>query len=818
MSLNGFLEPANLIQTIVLALSIFNLVTFLWLAFTVWLNGDRRAWIARMGVISLGFSALFFFVHSLLISSPIPRPAGFPSLDDLWHMLWLPALAVPYLWFAIGLHYAALINEGWSRRRPFLLISSGLLGCIILALLIIYRSSYTFVGTLRLLAYNDLIEDTHGSVFSPLILLPLLFLVYVTFCAIGPWFTLGRVNRLLRAFWTTCTQRFGTMTQGKNAMVSFRRALASTFWDDPTEVELLEEPVLSWHLARPRLFLAAILMVGLTTILGILGILSLINWIEIERGEVVHIVLPTLTTIPFNLLILDMIANVAVAFIILIVGYSIVRHGILIERPLARRGFFEQWRGIVIVATTVAIFIALLVDLTHSYLGGMLLITSLATIAYALFTWSSYTAHDRYIAMLGPFLHSTNIRHWLNTDQQKTEQGLEDLFFHLCQDVLAVQCARMIILTGSVRRSFSYRWPDASQIEGEDNALRVKQRPLRNKRNTTQNDEDRAPTRIRMTINGQAMICWVLPIYDELGLVAMLYLGPREDGGVFTDEDMDLAHACGQRILDTLGDHEAMQAVAGLLRRRIVDVKLLGAQQRRVLHDDILPQMHLALLQLETLRSKIHKHAPVPAAPGPKEQDRQIGQGNNAGDLSTNLEPTLDEVVKMITDAHRRLAAMMRATAPSAPHRLERDGLIPAIHTMLNQDFQQAFDDIEWDVSEETAICIDEVTPPAIAELIFAAVQEALRNSARHARGSDVHRRLKLTLKATCERDYPFLEVIVADDGVGIISASSSTTGTGGGLLTHSALLAIAGGSLTIKSAPGEGVTVRILLPVEALN
>ena len=111
--------------------------------------------------------------------------------------------------------------------------------------------------------------------------------------------------------------------------------------------------------------------------------------------------------------------NGFVAFIILIIGYSIVRHGILIERPLARRGFFEQWRGIVIVATTVAIFIALLVALTHSNLGGMLLITSLATSAYALFTWSSYTAHDRYIAMLGPFLHSTNMRHWLKTDLAK---------------------------------------------------------------------------------------------------------------------------------------------------------------------------------------------------------------------------------------------------------------------------------------------------------------------------------------------------------------------------------------------------------------
>src|SRR5207253_6024073 len=114
---------------------------------------------------------------------------------------------------------------------------------------------------------------------------------------------------------------------------------------------------------------------------------------------------------------------------------------------------------------------------------------------------------------------------------------------------------------------------------------------------------NRAPVRVSINIDGQQMICWVLPIYDVLGLVAMLYLGPRQDGGAFTDEDMDLAHACGQRILDTLGDHEAMQPVAALLRRRIVDVKLLGAQHRRILDDDSRPQRHLALFRFETLRA-----------------------------------------------------------------------------------------------------------------------------------------------------------------------------------------------------------------------
>src|SRR5258708_5177230 len=188
----------------------------------------------------------------------------------------------------------------------------------------------------------------------------------------------------------------------------------------------------------------------------------------------------------------------------------------------------------------------------------------------------------------------------------------------------------------------------------------------------------------------------------------MLYLGPRQDGGAFTDEDMDLAHACGQRILDTLGDHEAMQAVAALLRRRIVDVKLLGVQHRRILHDDILPQMHLALLRLETLRSFVSA-------------DVSTGGQQAAGQNGTSPELVLNEAVDMISDAHRRLAAMMRATAPSAPHRLERDGLMNAIHTMLEQDFQNAFDKVEWCVSEETEACVDEVTPPAIAERVFSA-------------------------------------------------------------------------------------------------
>jgi len=798
MDISTFLQPGYLLQTCLLALSIFNLVTFLWLAFTVWLNGDRKAGIARLGVVGLGLSALFFFIHALLISAPFAHPTGLVSQDFLWHLIWLPALGVPYIWFAIGLYYAALINQQWRKRRPYLLVFSGILGAVVLVFLAINQSTYSYASALRLVVYKEALNDIRNGLFSPPVLLSLLFLCYVTFCAIAPWFTLGRVSRLLRVLWNYLTRRRPI------GMPMLRHALVEAFWDDPKDIEQLEEPHLSWHLARPWLLLAALLMVALTTSLGVLVIESIIDWLQHPTVSILsasssHNDFTIFNLFPINLIILDLGATGAVALVILLIGYSIVRHGILIERSLSRRGFLAQWRGIVIVSTGVSIFIALLVVLTHSNPGGLLLITALATGAYALFTWSSYTAHDRYIALLGPFVRSTSLRHWLNTDLQKTEQDLETLFNHLCHNVLAVQCAYLHVLAGPIRRNFSYRWPSQAVPGISIPALKNRRKQERDAAAWIMNGVSETPSRIQISVNGVPMICWVLPIHDERGLVATLYLGPREDGGAFTDEDMNLAHACGQRILDTLGDHEAMQAVAGLLRRRIIDVKLLGAQQRRVLHDEILPQMHLALLRLETLRS----------LPGTKEK-------------SETDEPertqAVDETIARITDAHRRLAAMMRATAPSAPHRLESDGMIYAIRTMLDQDFQHSFDEVEWRVSDEIAAYIDEVTPPAIAELIFAAVQEALRNAARHARGSDVHRRLRLVFKASWNKSDNSLEVIVADDGVGIASASSSTTGTGGGLLTHSALLAIAGGSLTIKSSPGEGVTVRILLPAASLR
>ena len=58
-----------------------------------------------------------------------------------------------------------------------------------------------------------------------------------------------------------------------------------------------------------------------------------------------------------------------------------------------------------------------------------------------------------------------------------------------------------------------------------------------------------------------------------------------------------MARAAVQRVADLLAGEQVARLTMSLLRRRIAEVKVLGAQNRRVLHDEVLPQLHTAILR-----------------------------------------------------------------------------------------------------------------------------------------------------------------------------------------------------------------------------
>ncbi len=125
-------QPA--LAVLAIALSVFSLITYLWLGTTVLLMGNRRSAITWVGGLGLLLAALFFLCHGAMVGAGFP--IGPSPTDFWWHLSWVPGFAAPIFWAAIGLHYVGLA-QAWSRFRLPLLAAVAVPGAVaaLLALL-----------------------------------------------------------------------------------------------------------------------------------------------------------------------------------------------------------------------------------------------------------------------------------------------------------------------------------------------------------------------------------------------------------------------------------------------------------------------------------------------------------------------------------------------------------------------------------------------------------------------------------------------------------------------------------------------------------
>lgn len=152
------------------------------------------------------------------------------------------------------------------------------------------------------------------------------------------------------------------------------------------------------------------------------------------------------------------------------------------------------------------------------------------------------------------------------------------------------------------------------------------------------------------------------------------------------------------------------------------------------------------------------------------------------------------EIVENTVDAVRRISGDLR------PRMLDDLGLAAAVEYHVEQfaartgipcKLQMNRDEFEVDSRTATAV--------------FRAVQEALTNIARHAGAGAVEVRL--------EERGDVLAVEVGDDGCGIGGPAQPQSF---GLLGMQERIGALGGSLEIDSAPGQGTTIRLSVPLHA--
>jgi len=171
-----------------------------------------------------------------------------------------------------------------------------------------------------------------------------------------------------------------------------------------------------------------------------------------------------------------------------------------------------------------------------------------------------------------------------------------------------------------------------------------------------------------------------------------------------------------------------------------------------------------------------------------------------ARDLPTPLHDRLGSVNVLLGQIEEQLRRLSHELRPTM---LDDLGLVPAIHFLAEGVSKRMNQPIFIHASFKDRL------PTAVETALYRIVQEALTNAAKHSRARNVHIHL--------DRSGGLLRCLIRDDGRGFdVPAVLGRKGDVGlGLLGMRERLNAIGGTLHIESAPEQGTSLLINVPLE---
>jgi signal transduction histidine kinase len=263
---------------------------------------------------------------------------------------------------------------------------------------------------------------------------------------------------------------------------------------------------------------------------------------------------------------------------------------------------------------------------------------------------------------------------------------------------------------------------------------------------------------------------WAAQLWSEQGPVGFLLLGARADDSLYSEEELEIARAGGERLIDAAAGLALSQRLMQLQRERMTAAQLADQRTRRVLHDEVLPLIHTAMLTI-------------------------------SGD------PDRKSALQRLSEAHGQISALLRDLPAATTSNVEHLGPLAALRKAVEDESRQAFSSVTWAVDEEAERAVRSL-PALKAETLYYAGRELVRNAARHARPED-RGPLHLTILATYRSGR--LCVTIQDNGTGPLLGNPAR---GHGLDLHTTLLAIVGGTLIVESLPQVGTRGILTLPI----
>lgn len=504
--------------------------------------------------------------------------------------------------------------------------------------------------------------------------------------------------------------------------------------------------------SRAWLIAASLALLSVSLLLG--GVLMRISpeLLDREPGQLPYAIWLQLVWGDFFLTLL-----VGVAVVLL--GQAIVIYELFTGITLPRHGLRQQWRTLVLTAAAFSVLMAFALVRQMPLVFSLLLTAAFLAISYALHNWRSHAARERFMSSLRPFIHGPRVTEALQPGAMP--ELTATLPFHaLCEHVLGVRWACLTATGPFAALVIPVTYPGSAASTGIPTGLLAR-------------CTDPQTLCLPVAPGECDHATWAVPLWSTRGLIGVLLLGEKVNGGLFTQEEIEVARATGERLIDTLAGAQIARRLMQVQRSRLTEDQLADRRTRRVIHDDILPQIHTTMLAL-------------------------------------SAEPAQAATVTQLAEIHHALAAMLRELPTTTVLDITHHGVIGAVRAQIERNHAGAFNAVEWSINPTAEARINALTPP-VAEILYGAACEAIRNAARYGQGEDPARPLTLTITLT---DAVPLALTIADNGVGVAHATPSV-GSGQGILLHSAMMAIIGGAWNADSTPGKGTRVTLTIPEE---
>lgn len=498
--------------------------------------------------------------------------------------------------------------------------------------------------------------------------------------------------------------------------------------------------------ARPWLVGAALTQILVSLLVG-----WVMFWVLDQTRQSLYE--PTVATIiaGFDLMIAFLI-SIAIIFL----GQAVTNYEVFTGKALPRHGLSRYWRRAVILAGGYAVVISLSLSLDLHPVYSVLLSVLLMTVFYALLSWRNLTDRQYFIDQLRPFVSSQRVFEQV-VATSPMDVDIDQPFRVLCQDVLRTQKAYL-----AANGPLAALAGDPLIFPGDQ----VPQPPDMKGIIGPWISPDNICVPLTQEISGDWR--WLVPLWGERGLIGILLLGKKRGGSLYAQEEIEIARSVGERLIDMRASTEIARRLMALQRQRLAESQIVDRRTRRVLHDEILPNLHAALLSLSPSQAE-HK-----------------------------------DVIAALSNAHRQIADLLRELPVVTAPDVYQLGLIDALKKTITNEFSGDFEEVIWDIPEDVSHQLEQVSP-LVSEVVYFAAREAIRNAARHGR-------VRPTLKIAANWRAQELEIEIEDNGGGNPDRKKEGLRSGQGLMLHSTMMAVIGGDLVFDQA--EEKTTRVLLRV----